>query len=137
MKYYGTIWLPARDIVISAISTRHSIHPSGQIIVLGQFCPWASHLEELEKEAGFETLYVVFSDSGGSWRVRAVSKSPTSFESRKALPQKWRGVRDDALSVLSGIEGCVFAHASGFIGGNKNMDGAVKMAIAALESKDE
>ena len=55
-----------------------------------------------------------------------------SFESRKPLPEAWRGVRDDELSKLSGIDGCVFVHASGFIGGNKTEEGTMKMAFAAL-----
>lgn len=64
--------------------------------------------------------------------LQAVSVSPVSFESRKPLPEAWRGVRDDELSKLSGIEGCVFVHAAGFIGGNKTEEGVMKMAFAAL-----
>lgn len=33
------------------------------------------------------------------------------------MPEAWRGVRDEALSTLTGIPGCIFCHASGFIGG--------------------
>lgn len=43
--------------------------------------------------------------------------SPESFDSRKALPEAWRGLRDEELSRVSGIEGGIFIHASGFIGG--------------------
>lgn len=43
------------------------------------------------------------------------------------------GVRDDQLSDLSGIDGCIFCHATGFIGGNKNREGALKMALKSLE----
>ena len=49
--------------------------------------------------------------------MQAVPVSPESFESRKALPEAWRGLRDDELSRVSGVDGCVFIHASGFIGG--------------------
>jgi uncharacterized UPF0160 family protein len=79
-------------------------------------------------------FYVVYPDeTGGNWRVQAVPVSPESFESRKALPEPWRGVRDENLSRISGIEGCIFVHASGFIGGNKTKDGALEMAKRALE----
>lgn len=47
------------------------------------------------------------------WRVQAVSVSPGSFENRKSLPAAWMGLRDEALSAVSGIPGCVFVHASG------------------------
>jgi uncharacterized UPF0160 family protein len=46
-----------------------------------------------------------------------VPVSSESFESRKALPKEWRGLRDDVLSQTTGVPGCVFVHASGFIGG--------------------
>ena len=68
-----------------------------------------------------------------SWRVQAVAVSPDRFESRKALPAQWRGLRDDELSRVSGIPDCVFVHMSGFIGGNRNFEGAVAMAKAALK----
>ena len=84
------------------------------------------HLFDLEKDtgaagAGVEegvAIYVVYPDeAGGNWRIQAVPVSPSSFESRKALPEPWRGIRDEELSKLTGIEGGIFVHASGFIGG--------------------
>ena len=80
------------------------------------------HLFELERELSVveaeKPIYVIYPDeTGGNWRIQAVPVSPESFESRKALPEAWRGVRDDALSKISGIEKCIFVHASGFIGG--------------------
>lgn len=77
---------------------------------------------ELEKDLSIaeseQPIYVIYPDeTGGAWRVQAVPKTPESFESRKALPEVWRGLRDDALSQASGVDGCIFIHASGFIGG--------------------
>ncbi len=81
-----------------------------------------------------QPFYVVYPDeTGGNWRVQAVPVSLESFESRKALPEPWRGIRDEELSHLSGIEGCIFVHASGFIGGNKTKEGALEMARTALK----
>lgn len=99
-------------------------------------------------------LYVVYPDeTSGAWRVQAVPISPDSFENRKALPEAWRGLRDEKLSEVSGIVGGIFVHASGFIGGtscrfrsdlvgrtlnlkivgNKTKDGALALARKALE----
>ena len=81
-----------------------------------------------------QPFYVIYPDeSGGNWRVQAIPVSPESFESRKALPELWRGVRDDDLSQIAGIESCIFVHASGFIGGNKTEGGALEMAQKALK----
>lgn len=53
---------------------------------------------------------------------------------RLPLLEEWRGVRDEALSELSGIQGCIFVHAGGFIGGNKSMEGALEMARQTLQA---
>ena len=74
----------------------------------------------------------VVQDNAGKFRVQAVNV-PGSFESRKPLPLAWRGVRDEELSKKSGIPGCIFVHASGFIGGNATYEGALEMAIAGLD----
>lgn len=89
-------------------------------------------------------------ETAGNWRVQAVPVSPESFDSRKALPEQWRGLRDEELSTKSGIPGCIFIHASGFIGGvyveyssttllkvfcptgNKTKNGALQIAKVAL-----
>ena len=68
----------------------------------------------------------------------------SSFESRRPLPEAWRGVRDEDLDKVmnddaekSGKakipEGAVFVHASGFIGGHKTKEGAYAMASRSLE----
>jgi uncharacterized UPF0160 family protein len=89
---------------------------------------------ELAVPAHEQPFYVIYPDeAGGNWRVQAVSISPESFESRKALPELWRGVRDEELSRMAGIEGCIFVHASGFIGGNKTKEGALEMAKRAVQ----
>ncbi|KIJ68421.1 hypothetical protein HYDPIDRAFT_24703 [Hydnomerulius pinastri MD-312] len=137
LKYYANAWLPARDIVLAGLSTRQNADPSGKVIIFEHFAPWKEHLFELEVEQGIagEALpfYVIYPDElGGNWRIQAVPASPESFESRKALPEKWRGLRDDELSSVSGVDGCIFVHASGFIGGNKTKEGALSLARLAL-----
>ena len=69
----------------------------------------------------------------GSWRIQAIGLTPSSFENRKPLPAAWRGIRDAALDEVSGVPGCVFVHAAGFIGGNKTYEGALAMATKSLD----
>lgn len=52
---------------------------------------------------------------------------------RVFLDKDWWGVRDADLSKVADIEGCIFCHATGFIGGNKTRYGALQMAIRSLE----
>ncbi|KAL9230205.1 hypothetical protein vseg_005588 [Gypsophila vaccaria] len=129
-------WLPARSIVVECLQARKDIDPSGEIMVLNRFCPWKLHLFELEEEmkSGPPVKYVLYQDDRSKqWRVQAVAVSPDSFESRKPLPEQWRGLRDDDLSRETGIPGGVFVHMSGFIGGNATYEGALAMAKAALK----
>ncbi|KAI0735190.1 GAMM1 protein [Earliella scabrosa] len=138
LDYYANAWLPARDLVVAALEKRKQVDEQGRIILFEQFAPWKEHLFELESALGIpeaeKPLYVLYPDEfGGNWRIQAVPIAPESFESRKALPEQWRGVRDDDLSKLSGVDGCIFVHASGFIGGNKTKEGVLKMANLALD----
>lgn len=130
------VWLSARAIVASSVEKRFAAHPSGQVVVLDRFTVWGDHLHELERELALPApvVYVIFEDGrDGSFRVRAVSEAPGSFVSRKALPEPWRGLRGLELRDKSGVDGCVFVHASGFIGGNLTKEGALEMARRALE----
>lgn len=54
---------------------------------------------------------------------------------RLPLPEPWRGLRDEALDQVSGIPGCIFVHASGFIGGHHTREGALNMARATLAQR--
>ena len=128
-------WLQARSVVQKAFDAATTVHPSGQIVVMSDGgCPWKDHLIDIEKENKVfgRTLYVLYADAKQQWRIQCVPKENASFANRKDLP--WKGLRDDALSQASGIDGCIFVHAGAFIGGNKTYDGAMQMALKALEA---
>ena len=40
LSYYGRSWLPARDLVLAALSSREDVDPSGRIILFNQFSTW-------------------------------------------------------------------------------------------------
>eukprot|EP01026_Neomeris_dumetosa_P050406 TRINITY_DN441_c0_g1_i3.p3 TRINITY_DN441_c0_g1~~TRINITY_DN441_c0_g1_i3.p3 ORF type:complete len:332 (-),score=58.44 TRINITY_DN441_c0_g1_i3:288-1283(-) len=133
---YYNVWLPARKYVKEFIESRMEIDSSGQIMKLGKFVPWKDHLFELEKEMGLEgqIKYCVYEDDReNKWRVQAVAVEPGSFQSRLPLPEAWRGKRDDELSQLLNLDGCVFVHSSGFIGGHLSYDGVLEMARRSLQ----
>lgn len=131
-------WLPARGIVSTAFKDRKRYDPQGRIMVIKPGVPWQDHLFKIESENGCEgqVLYALSpekeDDPTSPWRIRAVNRSAEGFELRKPLPEKWRGVRDEELSALSGIAGCIFVHANGFIGASKTSEGVLSMAQKAL-----
>ncbi|RSH84540.1 uncharacterized protein EHS24_006062 [Apiotrichum porosum] len=138
LDYFASAWLPARDIVKGALEDRLNVDPSGKVVVFKQSAPWKDHLFDIEPtlQPAAEILYVLYPESSedpnSKWRIQCVPESTDSFINRKSLPEAWRGVRDADLSKVSGIPGCVFCHASGFIGGNETYEGAIAMARAAL-----
>lgn len=140
LDYYTSSWLPARDIVHKAYAKRFEYDARGSILVFdGQSVPWKDHLYTLEdaeeNQSAPKVLYVLYPDKpepDAKWRIQCVPDSSDSFQSRKPLPEAWRGFRDEELSGITGIPGGVFVHAAGFIGGNKSFEGAKAMAVKAL-----
>lgn len=134
VKRYGESWLPAKSLVEKAVQQRFDVDPSGKIISFDQFCPWKEHLYTVEKELKIEgsVEFVLFTDSGSTWRVSTVPINSTSFNFRRGLPEPLRGLRDDELSEKSGVPGCVFIHAAGFIGGAKSKDSVLQLAKMSL-----
>ncbi|AEO64518.1 uncharacterized protein THITE_2110738 [Thermothielavioides terrestris NRRL 8126] len=139
LDYFTRAWLPAREVVAEAFAARHEYDSEGRIVVLKrQAAPWKDHLYSLEEQEpqGGKVLYVLYPEKpvpGAKWRIQCVPVAKDSFQSRRPLPEAWRGSRDEELDGLSGISGCVFVHASGFIGGNKTFEGALAMAKKALD----
>lgn len=139
LKKYTKSWLLGRSILercLLAVPMDDATSPESQILVLDQFCPWQDHLFDLEGDKGVKNpiLYALYEDSmKRSWRVHAVPKGPDTFECRLALPETWRGLRDQELSDASGISGCVFVHRGGFIGAHATKEGAMEMAKQSLK----
>ena len=136
-------WLPARAVVLGAYSDRFQHDSSGHVLVIPYRqtgVPWQDHLYALEcseatPDPETEVYYVLFPESGqpdSKWRIRTVPAEPGSFESRRSLPSSWCGLRDEELSQETGVDGCIFIHANGFIGGNETFQGALEMAKKAL-----
>lgn len=138
LDFYRHSWLPARALVEEALARRFQVDPSGEVVELARGgCPWKEHLFCLESELcpPATIAFVIYMDQDGQWRAQCVPKDPHSFQSRLPLPEPWRGLRDAALDQASGIPGCIFVHASGFIGGHHTREGALSMARATLAQR--
>lgn len=137
IQYYALVWWPARTYVEKAVQSRHDVDESGAIIRLERPVPWKSHLFDLERELNIpleEIKYVISLDRvSQTYRIICVPVADNSFVNRLSLPADWRGLRDEELSAKSGISGCIFVHANGFIGGNKTYEGALQMLQTSLE----
>lgn len=130
-------WLSARSIVEDGFKSRFDIDKSGEILILDTFCPWKEHLYSIEKENDSQgsIKFVLFQDSSSKWRISTVSLTSTSFEFRFGLPEPWRGLRDEELSKVSEVPGCIFVHAAGFIGGASTKESVIELARKSLNFK--
>eukprot|EP01066_Platyproteum_vivax_P010098 Platyproteum_vivax@DN4493_c0_g1_i1.p1 len=132
-------WWPARDLVWTCLETRKEFHPSGRAIFLKEPCPYKEHLYQYLEETGQPedtVLYAVFEDNK-QFRVHGLSEKKNHFKTLLPLPENLRGLRDEELSKTAGIEGLVFVHHSGFIGGAHNLEAAIKLmdlSLANLET---
>ncbi|MGL4346388.1 MAG: MYG1 family protein [Cellulosilyticaceae bacterium] len=99
-------------------------------LVLEKTVGWKDPVFTLDPEE--KVLFVVFEDISGSWRVQTVPKEPKSFEARKDLPKAWGGLRDEEMSQVTGVEGCVFCHPGLFICGHQTKEGALALAQMAV-----
>lgn len=137
LAYFKDSWLSARDLVEKAVKERHEVDPSGEIVLLKDGgCPWKEHLMQIEEEQNLQPTikFMLFTDQSGKYRVQTIPDRIGSFGFRVGLLEQWRGIRDAELSKLSGIEGCIFVHTAGFIGGNATYDGALQMARESLKA---
>lgn len=121
--------LKAKTIVDKAIEKTDN-----RILFLSCFVPWQEHL--FNNEAGKDILFTIFPNKRGGWAAQCVPTEPGSFEQKCPVPVEWR-----ANPSATGIEGCNFVHASGFIAGFDTVEGAYsycRRAIAEFERrKDE
>ncbi len=82
-----------------------------------------------------EPIYFIYpSGHSDAWKVEAVRKDLTTYESRKLFPESWRGFMNGDISLrkLTGISDIVFCHQSGFFLVVKSKKGAIKLAEEAL-----
>jgi uncharacterized UPF0160 family protein len=82
-----------------------------------------------------EPIYaVLYRSDTKNWQVLAIRKNQDTFESRKPLPQSWRGLRDAELVKESCVDGALFCHRSGFMCLAHTEVGAIELAQKALNA---
>ncbi|CAL8107904.1 unnamed protein product [Calicophoron daubneyi] len=152
VKHYANYWYPARHLVLVALIKRHEVDSSGHVVLLESWCPWQSHLHELERNeleasgraveydplnqstVADRPLFCVYPRKEGTWSAQAIAVSgEDQFKNRIPFPEPWRGLRDEELSAVVGLPGCVFVHATGFLAVHKTRDGILHMVRATLK----
>lgn len=149
IKYFAFSFIHGKQVVNDAYSAATSgsnfekyktlANPEifKKILILPEFIPWKEHLFNYEKDHNLvgQCIYVVYQDSSKDWRIAAVPTQPSSFQSRKKLPDSWCGLDKQELREITGIDDINFIHAQGFIGGADSLVSCLKLAILALNNR--
>ncbi|MCA9528988.1 MAG: MYG1 family protein [Myxococcales bacterium] len=104
-----------------------AIRRGDAVVYLDRYLKWKPAYFELGG-ATHPTDYVVF-PTEQDVRVVAIPPELGSFEKKRALPEPWGGLRDDALSEVVGVPGARFCHKNRFLAVFDTLD----HAVAALE----
>jgi len=125
-------WVMAHDEAQRASKRRvkQAMKTAGDLLILNQYEP---ALGDVAHEANSRTLFSIYPSPTDGFMVQQIPVEPNSFAGRLQLPKEWAGKRDEELSELVGIPGCIFVHPGRFIGGSKTLGGAVEMAKMAIE----
>lgn len=83
-------------------------------LIFDESIPWLENFFELGGE--LHPAQFVIMPSGAHWKLRAIPPSlGERMKVRKALPERWAGLRDAELCEESGIPGAIFCHKGRFI----------------------
>jgi uncharacterized UPF0160 family protein len=123
-------WLPSLPVVEEAFR-----RVGGEIyIYIEEECAFADFIHELNEKYHKNVVFVIMRKRESFFKILAVKKKNTRFRSILPLKEEWRGKRDQELSALVGIDGCIFVHATGFCGAHETLEGAVLMVEKTIES---
>ena len=104
------------------------------IMVLNQFVPWQEYIFSSTSPKANEIQFVVFPSNRGGYNWQCVPDGLGSFGQRKSVPEEWKGLRDDDIQKVTGIDTATFCHPAGFIGGAETFADAYALAKKAVEA---
>lgn len=120
--------IKAKDLVEIAIEKSEN-----EIMILDEFMPWKEFLLGSENPKAKNIKFVIYPSRRGGYNVYAVPKEIGSFENKKSLPLKWRGLRDESLQRATGVKTARFCHNAGFICSAETKEDIIKLAEYAVK----
>ena len=104
----------------------------GPVLVLDRFAPWKTALESAGT-AGERILFVVYPAIRGGFNCQCVPRDGNPFAQKCPLPLLWRGLRQEELRRITGVQTALFCHPGGFLCGAETEEDAIKLATIAME----
>lgn len=105
-----------------------------QVVLLGEEYDFGREVVTSVLSKFDEPLYaILFRSDANNWQVVCMRMSD-SFESKRPLPESWRGKRDADFATASGVSDAIFCHRSGFMCVVGSKVGALELAKKALNA---
>lgn len=101
-----------------------------RIVILEQFAPFSKPLIETE------AVYVIYPSMRGGYCIQGVPVEEDSRDVKIPFPEEWRGLEEDEIQRVSGINGLKFCHNSGFMASAETEEIAVQAALKSIEIKE-
>ena len=83
-------------------------------LLFEEYVPWKKPYFQA-KGADHLTEFIIFPSLQNRWQAVAIPPEENSFAQKRSLPTEWSGLRDEELSAVIGIDGCIFCHKNLFI----------------------
>ena len=129
------------EVAISSVYGRDEVRRmiqavDGPVVVMDKLVDgWMDEVTNPDNPKAKGLLYAVFPARDGDWNVRAVPLTADEvITQRKPFPEAWRGLRNEELVNVTGVETAVFCHAAGFFAVAKTRADAIKLAERAVNS---
>lgn len=123
---------------VNLIKQSYETSEDKRVVVLDTSLPRYLYQQVLSSFS--EPIYLISpSNHGTSYKVEAITKSPETMQSRKPFPSSWRGILAGGGNALeiTGVEGVLFVHNSGFLANLDTKENALKFAYKSLSIKEE
>lgn len=108
----------------------------GPVLVMDKYIGgWREKVVTSDDLKAAKLLYAVFPALGGNWNVQAIPPTIEDMKAqRKPFPEGWRGLMDEELARVSGVETAIFCHTAGYFAVAKTKEDAISLAEKAANS---
>jgi uncharacterized UPF0160 family protein len=105
-----------------------------KVLLFDVALPWQENFFELGGEE-HPALFIIM-PTGQHWKLRGIPPNKENkMGVRMPLPEKWAGLRDEALQEMTGISGAIFCHKGRFISIWETKEDAQKALDLILKEK--
>lgn len=106
------------------------------ILILDEYLPYQDAVFSSDNPKAKEIKVIILPSNRGGYNIKPITISKDSKELLVNFPKEYRGLHDNELSQLSGIETAKFVHLSGFLASTETLEDAILLAQKAINNPE-